>query len=132
MKVAKKINTLTLKNSLLNITHTQGENLEILITDIENIYLTPKKPSLNNWLYCIIISLTIGVLASFFAGLLKAVLIALLFLCIGFKLLSNDKKYILVIKFRKKASFFMQIPTKDKSEIIKLIWEIRGINLKDN
>lgn len=84
MKFAKKIKTLTLNDSLLNITNTQGENLEILITDIENIYLTPKKPSLNNWLYCIIISLTIGVLASFFAGLLKAVLIALLFLCIGF------------------------------------------------
>ncbi len=132
MKFAKKIKTLTLNDSLLNITNNQGANIDILLTDIVKIYLSPKKPSINNWLYCIIISLTIGVLASFFAGLLKAVLIALLFLCIGFKLLSNDKKYILVIKFRKKASFFMQIPTKDKSEIIKLIWEIRGINLKDN
>ena len=132
MKIAKKINTLTLKNSLLNITHTQGGNLEILITDIENIYLTHKKPSLNNWIYYIIISLAIDILVACFIGLIMAVLISFLLLCVIFKLLSNKKKYFLVMKFRKKDSYYMLIPTKDKTEIIKLIWDIRAIKLNQN
>ena len=132
MKFAKKIKTLTLNDSLLNITHTQVENLEILITYIEKIYLSPKKPSLNNWIYYIVITVTIGVLVSFFISLINAVLISLLVLCVIFKLLSNKKKYFLVIKFRKKDSYYMQIPTKDKTEIIKLIWDIRALKLNQN
>ena len=132
MLYTKKIKTLTLKNSSLNITHNKGINSEISIADIEKIYLSPKKTSLNNWIYYIVITVTIGVLVSFFISLINAVLISLLALCVIFKLLSNKKKYFLVIKFRKKDFYYMQIPTKDKTEIIKLIWDIRAIKLNQN
>ena len=87
MKVLKKIKKLTIKDSLLHITHQQGENLDISITDIEKIYLSPKKPSLNNWIYYILIVIIIGVLTSFFIGFIKATLVSLLLLCLIFKLL---------------------------------------------
>jgi hypothetical protein len=132
MKVSKKIKTLTIKNSLLHITHQQGENLDISITDIKKIYLSPKKPSLNNWIYFVIISIIIGVLTSFFIGLIKAILVSLFILCLIFKLLLNEKKYFLVIQFKEKDFYSMQIPKQDKTEIIKLIWEIRGINFTLN
>lgn len=131
MKVLKKIKKLTIKDSLLHITHQQGENLDISITDIEKIYLSPKKPSLNNWIYYILIVIIIGVLTSFFIGFIKATLVSLLLLCLIFKLLLNKKKYFLFIQFKEKDSYSMQIPKKDKTEIIKLIWEIRGINFKN-
>lgn len=107
-------------------------NSEISITDIEKIFLSPKKTSLNNWIYYIVITVTIGVLVSFFISLINAVLISLLVLCVIFKLLSNKKKYFLVIKFRKKDFYYMQIQTNDKTEIIKLIWDIRAIKLNQN
>lgn len=132
MIVPKKIKTLFIKKSFLHITHKQGENLVISITDIEKIYLSPKKPSLNNWIYFIIITIIIGISTSFFIGLIKATLVSLLLLSIIFKLLNNEKKYFLVIKFSNKDYYNMQIPTKDKTEIIKLIWDIRAIKLNDN
>jgi tetrahydromethanopterin S-methyltransferase subunit B len=132
MIVQKKIKTLVIKKSFLHITHKQGENLDISITDIEKIYLSPKKPSLNNWIYFIIITIIIGISTSFFIGLIKATLVSLLLLSIIFKLLNIEKKYFLVIKFSNKDSYNMQIPTKDKTEIIKLIWDIRAIKLNDN
>ena len=132
MLYTKKIKTLTLKNSSLNITHNKGINSEISIADIEKIYLSPKKTSLNNWIYYIVITVTIGVLVSFFISLINAVLISLLVLCVIFKLLSNKKKYFLVIKFRKKYFYYMQIQTNDKTEIIKLIWDIRAIKPNQN
>ena len=131
MKVLKKIKKLTIKDSLLHITHQQGENLDISITDIEKIYLSPKKPSLNNWIYYILIVIIIGVLTSFFIGFIKATLVSLFILCLIIKLILNEKKYFLVIQFKEKDSYSMQIPKKDKTEIIKLIWEIRGINFKN-
>lgn len=132
MIVPKKIKTLVIKKSLLHITHKQDKNLDISITDIEKIYLSPKKPSLNNWIYFIVITIIIGISTSFFIGLIKATLVSLLLLSIIFKLLNNEKKYFLVIKFSNKDSYNMQIPTKDKTEIIKLIWDIRAIKLNDN
>ena len=56
----------------------------------------------------------------------------MILLFIIFKILSDEKKNILVVEFRKKTSYFMPISTKDKTEItdtIKLIWEIKEINL---
>jgi hypothetical protein len=132
MKVLKKIKTLTIKDSLLHITHQQATNLDISITDIEKIYLSPKKPSLNNWIYFIIISIIIGVLTSFFIGLIKATLVSLLLLCLLFKLLLNEKKCFLILQFKEKDSYAMQIPKQDKTEIIKLIRETREIILKIN
>jgi hypothetical protein len=131
MLPTKKITTLTLKNLLLNITHNKGVNSEISITDIEKIYLSPKKTSLNNWIYYIIILVIIGTLAVISNNLLEVAFLDMILLFIVFKILSDDKKHILVIEFRKRNSYFMPISTKDKTEItdtIKLIWEIKEIN----
>jgi hypothetical protein len=131
MLPTKKITTLTLKNSSLNITHNKGINSEISIADIEKIYLSPKKTSLNNWIYYIIILVIIGTLAVISNNLLEVAFLDMILLFIVFKILSDDKKHILVIEFRKRNSYFMPISTKDKTEItdtIKLIWEIKEIN----
>jgi len=118
MLYTKKIKTLNLKNSSLNITHNKGMNSEISITDIEKIYLSPKNPFFNNWIYVSIL-LIIITLVAISNNLIKVALLDLLLLYIIFKILSNGKKNLLVIEFRKKACYLIPIQIKDKMEIKK-------------